>query len=1567
MSDIPNNLSTPDLKTFGPEIKPLAPDVPSDLQLDQNTLDHITNDIQNLSDNRVAIGETNLLYTQFVDELKKFLDEKADEVSDTKNKINETVLDIDTTLTKVVNSVEKLDTSDIDDALSTDIENPVLDVDKNAISEVVSNVLKALNLESIINKTIIQTAFAIRSIIDANSVSFKQTLDAELTNKLDIIKTDESEFTSNATALLPAKVPEEHDYIDAEFEDITEISTERQETLPTVVPVENKPAETKKDKNEQQNLVELQNKIDLQRKKKILEVDKKLGNINDSLKKMIELEDVVEDYDPRHTNQGEDDKGSNNKPNVIRRNNEDSVDFNDLFDIEIIRPTSSGGTWKRKLGTGLLIGSAVTLLVMFRGYSSHTSLHNYINKQAQKKEEALARELNGEINHGESKTDPINSELAKGEQDVESTRIDVDNANEELRAADKQIDEIKDGSEEPPPIEDLNLDEDEEDAEELKLLDSEIKETEDIFAEDEEDADIDEAVKTANEIVDAAQVESVAINDQLQQLDINAIESEALINNTLDEANAVVNEAAKELTEKQNVEINSEQEVQQAQPELNIDHNELKGIIDSKKEEFKSNSGIEQAIETLETHVNEFSERTEAQLNEFEKDKEAIDKFSKDAVEDVDDKKQKTKEAQDKAEKEAKEAHKQIKDNPANESSAKKLEDATKENAEKIKQRDEEVTKTAVPRKELEESNKAAEQAIATLSDSDSKADEVNEQTDDAAKSQDDENKSVSKIEDATKELNDKQLTLDEELKPLQDVNEKDIIVENTETIVDSISDSDYDLEQYSEESIKIEIEDTDSIISETDEDTKKLDDATKDNSKELENIDDELKDVEQSNRELSNVDELLRTSFEQAQNEVDSAVETAEANEVETSEIESEIKPEEIVSEVETEYPIDESTKVEEASTEIEQSAEDEQQTIPTNFIEFIDNCINKLDSLDNKLSDLVKDTNESFEEVQEQTEDLQEKASDSEKNVLLELAKSLNLQNTPISKAIQLITELAPSVVNEANETAENITNVVNDIKQSVSNFNDAAIDNVKKSAFVGNIRQKISNMKKILLGIKSSKLIDVENIKNLVKDKITDAVQDSFKIDINSILSNKNEILNIFSDISDEKNKFDLFTKFTQSIQIIDDSIQSLFNSVQALDIRKIVDTLKLNSKSTIKKITDSSKNATDNSSLAKKSIDFLSSRLSDIKEQYFELEKSTESVKNKSDENEQAADQLVKEKVNAPENLLEAKENVDNDTFKDDETALTSAQQNVDDSVQDVEKLPSTVEESDRQLNKEAEAERNINEQEVIEDEVQKLNNVDEVASKDIENVNEAIDENNEKIEKDVDFSISNIKDSIVEKTLSIKDAISKDILDKSALIKDEAEGIKEDVVGTVTNIKSTVSDEIVNTKKKVEETTNNIRNAATKLFTASQTEFSEEVKEETEQTEETPEAIKQIEDVELPKFEELDTSDIDSLQKSNEESIDKAAEETVNASKVLDANTTEKEPTEDYVSKLEKQEEYVRPKTYIQVDKESLDKLYAQIREIRILLANMVMKQVSLQNRQDINNSVQSMYRNDVRI
>ena len=448
MSDSSTNLSKSEPKVFEKTTEFQPPQVPSETAVDQQLSKDIGKDIVNLANQDVANVETDLLYAQFVDKIKEFLDSQDSQntisASDEKlEEIKSTVEDMSLDKNSLTQAVTSIDSEEIKANKPAEVK---LEVTNELIQQITTNILGIINFNTIVKSTVEHTVTSIKSLIDANAGKFKKTLETEMNAKLEVNKLKKLDSESGEK-LLDQETPNEDESEDAELEatlaedvDIEgegEVAEEEQpmteadadaEKVPETKPTEKKEDDKKKD-DPLKTLPENQKKVELKQKKSLLETDKMLGDVNKYLKKLIEKQDVVEEYDARKTSEA--DANSDKKKNEKEE-----------------KPEKDKGSMGKKLGLGMLMGSLVAMLVMFRASSSHSSLQNYIAKHGKDADgKSVTSDINNETKTGEDTMSKLSSLLGKGEDEMRSADKEVDDELGEIKEADGQIDESEGGEE----------------------------------------------------------------------------------------------------------------------------------------------------------------------------------------------------------------------------------------------------------------------------------------------------------------------------------------------------------------------------------------------------------------------------------------------------------------------------------------------------------------------------------------------------------------------------------------------------------------------------------------------------------------------------------------------------------------------------------------------------------------------------------------------------------------------------------------------------------------------------------------------------------------------------------------------------------------------------------------------------------------------------------------------------------------------------------------------------------------------------------------------------------------
>lgn len=745
MADSSKNLAKNAPKEFEKRLVPPQVQNPT-ISIDPAIPESIKTDITNLSGNRVAFVEEDLLYGQFVQRLKEFFEEQ--DATNAK-------ADIDDKLTTISAKVDGLSTNK--ENLKGDVNNLKpeelikteasedkfkLSVDNDFVQHIVENVLGIINYDLVVNTTIEEIITNINSLIDGNANEFKEALNNELNKGLELSKFKKMESeTSDDLVIKNEKESEEDSINEQQSTDIVPTEERQQEeSVSEEIPgTEEKPpliedrrepqekntetppkeqtespkksTEAKSDKNLSDFELKQKN-VELQRKKKMLEVDKQLDRINNVyLKKLIESQDIVEEYDARKANT------TNSKKKKKGGKSDSSELFNGKRKI----------SWS-KLGIGLGIGALVALWVLFRGYSRHERVKKYIEEHKKDKDSSSVNsDLASEISIGDKETLPLEQQADKVEGDL----------NEAIPLVDKSISDIEDAK---GQLEEKYGDED-------QVQQPAVEEIHETVVEEKE---------TILEVpvIEQVQESPPADLDERQVQQIFEESHDGIDDAMLDSMDASLAETKTEIDD--NIASNQENAKKR--------NSEITTMLSDQQERLAHLSEqLEASEENVESESNVINDLVEASKEVAEETKDFDEKKNKEKDENV----ERIKENREKAEQEAKSSAQEIEE--SHKEGEEKARDAAKQNEEnrkKLEERNQEMSKTTVPKTALDEANNAAKEVSAELESS------TNEMSDVEGKTLENERfKTLEKVEEVdskTDELADKSNELSEDVTRLE-------------------------------------------------------------------------------------------------------------------------------------------------------------------------------------------------------------------------------------------------------------------------------------------------------------------------------------------------------------------------------------------------------------------------------------------------------------------------------------------------------------------------------------------------------------------------------------------------------------------------------------------------------------------------------------------------------------------------------------------------------------------------------------------------------------------------------
>lgn len=802
-----DNLATHSQDTFGNQQDP--PRVSSMLPIDGAIRDNIIKDVQNLGVNKLSTGEIDLFGKEFIEKLKSFLNDQDKNSNEIKDKIESTIDTITSQDNPSDSSAEESIEAVIDSIDSESIDTESKPIEYGKTSTFTDKIMNVLNIKNIITQSVMKTIFSIKSIIDGNSEQFKQSLNEQLTRNLpDVAKPIEE----SADKKLIDELSDKNDNSDSadnsiEFkdDDNTSLSKEADEEL------DNKDSSNKTVENVKFASDELstsQKKLDLLRKKKLLELDKTAQSINKSLEKIIDLEeDVVEEYTPRSKEKSEEDsmsdkikdgEKSSDDRNIFGNTDDNGFDIGDW--TSVLRNIKFKGFGK-KLGTGLLIGTAATLLISFRGYSSHSSLERYVAKQKEKNSQQLSSELKAEADYGIRQISKAEEEREKAEQAISDSDAKIDIAAATLEDAYKKLDSedqtVQPQSQPPQPKQQSE----QTDQSDLSQLETAATQTDNLLDqtanyEQEENQYLDDAISMANRSDIEMQNSAKDIQTDISNLESHVAESESTIKNVIETNGQQQNQ--------ENPQPIGETPTNEPTDESSIEENtsEVRRMMDSKIKDDSKSEEISKQTKTIQKHIDDHSDFIDKAQEKLEEAKKSMDERSEDVANNTDKNTDKAKETQEKAEKESKSAKKEL--DKKNDADPNKVDEASKKNEESLKKRDKEAQSKTVPKKELEESNAAAAEASKSIEESNQTVNknesETDKSADDTAKTSkkkmeesstsDDTNDSVKKAKadaekDANKAHDNKNESIPDDAKDVKDKSDKETNADSKEETKD--------------------------------------------------------------------------------------------------------------------------------------------------------------------------------------------------------------------------------------------------------------------------------------------------------------------------------------------------------------------------------------------------------------------------------------------------------------------------------------------------------------------------------------------------------------------------------------------------------------------------------------------------------------------------------------------------------------------------------------------------------------------------------------------------------------
>ena len=767
MADSINNLAVPSPKTFeNATTVQQFPIIQPGIEIDAKALDSISKDIINMSSDKMSHGESDLLYLQFVNRLKEFLNTDEDATnakSDIDDKLSQISSQLEKTSVLDKDKISKaLSSSNIDETSETkESLQPDKLIDYDFIKQLANGILGSINLNAIVSTTVEYIASSIKSLIDGNANEFKKTLSNELNkgmgfSKLSNAKTDmiedivdTQEPTENNGDINPEnielpKVPKDEN---EPQEEQVELDSEDEKELDALKVGNDK--ESSKPKNEEVNQDELlkqQKAVDIQRKRKLLDVDKNLQNINSYLKKLIEKQDIVEEYKPGVEEEKEGEGSEEGKKSTKEKSEKESEKelLEEQDNSKENEEQDSGG---RRFGKWMLIGSALSLLVLFRGYSSHASLQNYINKHANDKD---VSSLNSDIEQDSKSEDALLNGVEKilglSEKETKETDKEVDDIEKKLRDENKNLDKqdketISSDANETNEDENLpqNLEEDlEETAKQLDESANFVQNEQGDFMADQ----IDESVSDSS-------------NEEAKKEVQSALESKP--NDVAEQVNESA-ESLRELNEKLEKDGDA---VDEQNEELEKESKAMEDLGQETKDKDKENTEkIKETQDKSEDEAKKSAKETEKNQEESKKDADDANKKLEELKNSGDEQEKSIEEEKEKSEEDISNARNEEQENLKQTTDNIKFRIEEEEKA--MEERDSELAESTVPRSEMDAADKAAEDV----------ANDVENSTKDAFNVDSEIN---SEKKDAEEELNasekEKQKNLEEQSKDVDSAN----------------------------------------------------------------------------------------------------------------------------------------------------------------------------------------------------------------------------------------------------------------------------------------------------------------------------------------------------------------------------------------------------------------------------------------------------------------------------------------------------------------------------------------------------------------------------------------------------------------------------------------------------------------------------------------------------------------------------------------------------------------------------------------------------------------------------
>lgn len=446
--------------TFETKIPNPMPNIPNDTGIDKGLYSDLSNDIHNLAKNSIANTELKIASTVFIDKLKKFLELDVD-ATNTKSEIDEKLDEISSTIE--TGSIEEQAVTGIksinldENEVSSDASFVKIDLENDIVEKIANNILSVINFGSIVKTTIVKTCAMIKSLIDADAKEFKKTLNDEFNKGLKLYQFNKLSSEDGENILEKTNNNDNQNKDDSDDSELEtpslddQIKPEGLEESKDSVPAEDKQSEdklvsetdadkqnnikNKKEMSESEKATAAQKKLELQRKRDLLKVDKDLDNINQSLKKIIEKEDIVEEYKPRESKDesSEKDDKDEKKKKKDKSEKSDDIELEDLF--EDSNAAEAKAPKNRKFGKALLLGSTVIAMIALRGWGTHLMVQNYVQDHADDEVNETRAALEKELEDGEQFLDNVESKSGSSQAEEEKSKLEkkADEYNDQLK------------------------------------------------------------------------------------------------------------------------------------------------------------------------------------------------------------------------------------------------------------------------------------------------------------------------------------------------------------------------------------------------------------------------------------------------------------------------------------------------------------------------------------------------------------------------------------------------------------------------------------------------------------------------------------------------------------------------------------------------------------------------------------------------------------------------------------------------------------------------------------------------------------------------------------------------------------------------------------------------------------------------------------------------------------------------------------------------------------------------------------------------------------------------------